>query len=46
MDFLKIKVGANKMVQWVKMLATNLDLSLIPSTHTVEEENQFLKVVL
>lgn len=34
------------MVQWVKMLATNLDLSLIPSAHTFEEENQFPKVVL
>ena len=31
-----------EMAQWVKALATKSDnLSSIPSTHTVEEENQF-----
>ena len=35
------------MAQWVKALAAKLDnLSSIPGTHMVEEENRFLEGVL
>lgn len=45
--FIKV-LWANKMTQWVRTLAAKSDddLSSFPITYEVEEENQFLPVVL
>lgn len=45
--WIKYKIQANKMSQWVKVLATEPDnLSLIPRTHTVKGENQLPHLIL
>lgn len=39
--------GVSRMAGWVRVFATKPDgLSLLPSTHMVGRENQFLQVVL
>lgn len=39
--------GTDEQAQWVRVPTTNTDdLSLIPGNHTIENENELLKVVL
>lgn len=42
----RLACWAGKMIQWIRSLAKPGDLSLIPGSNTVEEENQLLDTVI